>query len=252
MSIVGLSSGKIEVENIDIYYEKKGTGDHVIFFIPGALGTLQTDFVEQFNSFDSTKFTLICWNAPGYGKSRPPPRYYEDYYKKDADYAGKFMACLGINKYSVIGFSDGGRVALMLAARRPDQVKKVIAWGCNAFITQAEKEVIKRIRCIETWSHEVRKPLEAIYGDELQDMWDSLTDQWVSHENIFREDLPKIVCPVFLMHGEKDPMVARHHADYFKQNLKLCRVHRYPLAGHNLQQTNALEFNQLAQEFLLA
>lgn len=91
-----------------------------------------------------------------------------------------------------------------------------------------------------------------MYGDDLQMIWDKLTDVWLATENIFREDLPKIQCPVFILHGDKDPMVKSHHSDYFKQNLKLCRVHRFPMAGHNLQQTNHLDFNRMVQEFLLA
>ena len=63
-----------------------------------------------------------------------------------------------------------------MAARQPDRIRKVIAWGCNAYITMAEKEVIKRIRDVSTWSDEVRRPLENIYGDELQLIWDNLTD----------------------------------------------------------------------------
>ena len=102
------------------------------------------------------------------------------------------------------------------------------------------------------WADEVRKPLEAIYGPELQDLWTRLCEAWARMHNIFREDLPRIECPVFILHGDKDPMVARHHADYFKANIKRCRVHRFPFAGHNLQQTNPAEFNQLVQEFLLA
>lgn len=239
-------------------------------------GTCKIDFLEQFKGFDKSKFTLICWDAPGYGQSRPPPRYYQDYYKKDAQFASRLMEViycktfksapqflwiskvylylqvLNIEKYSMVGFSDGGRVAMMTAARFPSRVRKVVAWGCNAFITAQEKQVIKRIQDIDTWSSEVRRPLENIYGDELQDIWDSLTEVWVKSENIFREDLPKIECPVFILHGEKDPMVARHHADYFKQNILKCRVHRFPLAGHNLQQTSPVEFNQMVQEFLAA
>lgn len=31
-------SGKIGVNGIDIYYEIRGTGDHVVLLLPGALG----------------------------------------------------------------------------------------------------------------------------------------------------------------------------------------------------------------------
>jgi len=42
--------------------------------------------------FDRTIFTLIAWDPPGYGFSRPPARVYDkDVYKRDADLAAKLM-----------------------------------------------------------------------------------------------------------------------------------------------------------------
>lgn len=38
MSVPFATGQKVEVDGIDIYYEKAGTGDHVVFFLPGALG----------------------------------------------------------------------------------------------------------------------------------------------------------------------------------------------------------------------
>ena len=140
-----------------------------------------------------------------------------------------------------------------MSAKVPECVVKCVAWGCNAFITPWEKDVVSRITSVREWADEVRAPLEAIYGRQgLQSLWSSLCETWAGMDNILREDLPNIQCPVFILHGDKDPMVARHHADYFKANIKRCRVHRFPFAGHNLQQSNPSEFNQLVQEFLLA
>jgi pimeloyl-ACP methyl ester carboxylesterase len=32
------------------------------------------DFHKQMRGFDATKFTLVAWDPPGYGRSRPPDR----------------------------------------------------------------------------------------------------------------------------------------------------------------------------------
>jgi len=31
-------SGKLDIDGFNIYYEKAGTGDHVVLLLPGALG----------------------------------------------------------------------------------------------------------------------------------------------------------------------------------------------------------------------
>lgn len=60
--------------------------------LPGALGTIWTDFKLQIDGFNREKFTLIVWDPPGFGKSRPPEKDFNaDFYEKDAYYAFEFM-----------------------------------------------------------------------------------------------------------------------------------------------------------------
>ena len=74
-----------------IHYKRIGTGPHTILFTAGALGTVD-DFAEQMKAdgtgFDLTKFTLIAWDPPGYGQSRPPGRHeigpYDGLVRQDA------------------------------------------------------------------------------------------------------------------------------------------------------------------------
>lgn len=57
------TSDRIIVNDVPIYYEKRGTGDHVVLLLPGAMGTTTTDFLVQYKQMDLTKFTLICWDG---------------------------------------------------------------------------------------------------------------------------------------------------------------------------------------------
>ena len=57
------TSGRVTVDDASIYYEKRGTGDHVVLLLPGAMGTTTTDFLAQYKGMDLTKFTLICWDG---------------------------------------------------------------------------------------------------------------------------------------------------------------------------------------------
>jgi pimeloyl-ACP methyl ester carboxylesterase len=44
---------------------------------------------------DPYNFTLIAWDPPGYGNSRPPVRFYDkDVYLRDAQMAAKLMKVL--------------------------------------------------------------------------------------------------------------------------------------------------------------
>ena len=81
-----------------------------MLLLPGALGTGLSDFRPQLEGLNSTgNLSLVAWDPPGYGKSRPPERRWSDnFYESDARYAKEFMESLGHNQFSVVGWSDGG------------------------------------------------------------------------------------------------------------------------------------------------
>lgn len=89
---LNLQEEKIKVNNCDINYVKVGNGGHHALFLPGALGTIWTEGKPQVEGFNREKITLVAWDPPGYGKSRPPEKEFTtDFYEKDADMAYEFM-----------------------------------------------------------------------------------------------------------------------------------------------------------------
>lgn len=48
--------------------------------------------MPQINGLDKSKFTVVAWDPPGYGYSRPPNRNFcTGFYEEDATIAFKFM-----------------------------------------------------------------------------------------------------------------------------------------------------------------
>lgn len=83
---------KIDVNGQTINYIKVGDGEKKILCFPGALGTIWSDFKPQVESLDRNKLTVIAWDPPGYGQSRPPSRNFNlEFYKNDAEAAFAFM-----------------------------------------------------------------------------------------------------------------------------------------------------------------
>jgi len=73
---------------------------------------------------------------------------------------------LGFDKYSVLGWSDGGIVGLMLAARYRERIDNLVVWGANAYVTEGEIKEYEKLRNIENWSEAMRAPFLAMYGEE--------------------------------------------------------------------------------------
>jgi len=50
----------------------------------------------------------------------------------------KLLKHLNINKTSVIGWSDGGMTALIVASQNPDLVEKLVVFGAVSYFTQQD------------------------------------------------------------------------------------------------------------------
>lgn len=59
-----------------------------------------------------------------------------------------FIYLKGVNysEYSLMGWSDGGITALIMAAKHPDRVKKLVVWGANSYVTDEELHMYETIR----------------------------------------------------------------------------------------------------------
>ncbi|KAG5318036.1 BPHL hydrolase, partial [Pseudoatta argentina] len=249
---------KVKVNNMEINYARVGTGDHPVLLLPGALGSIWTDFKPQIENLNVDGLTIVAWDPPGYGKSRPPDRTFsDDFYQRDATWAYNLMKTLGYSKFSLIGWSDGGITSLLLASAYPDSVYRMVVFGANAYIHPDETKIYESIRDINKWSEKMRTPMIQIYGkDYFQKMWSDWIDAVLrlyekQNGDLCKQVLPKIKCPTLIIHGAKDAMVLPEHPTYLKQNIANSKLHIFEKGAHNLHLRYSEEFNNLVTNFLV-
>ena len=65
-----------DAREVHIEFGGNQEAEKTLVFLPGALGSLETDFKPQFapDSPLAEKYRLICFEPAGYGRSRPPLR----------------------------------------------------------------------------------------------------------------------------------------------------------------------------------
>ena len=109
---------------------------------------------------------LVAVDRPGYGASEPRPSAEWSTVAGAADDALEVLDALGVGRVSVAGWSAGGRVALAMAAARPDAVDRVAVCATPA----PDDEV--------PWlAPEVRAGIEALRGLEPGAARAALRDQ---------------------------------------------------------------------------
>ncbi|XP_050461955.1 valacyclovir hydrolase [Cataglyphis hispanica] len=249
---------KVKVNGTEINYARIGSGDHPVLLLPGALGTIWTDFKPQIENLNADKLTIVAWDPPGYGKSRPPDRTFpDDFFQRDARLANNLMKILGYSKFSLIGWSDGGITSLLLASTYPENIYKMVVFGANAYIHPDEIKIYENLRDINNWSERMRRSNIEIYGEDyFKKTWSGWVDAVQrlyekQNGNLCKQVLSKIKCPTLIIHGGKDPIVLPEHPEYLKQNIVNSNLHIFEKGGHNLHLKYFEEFNKLVTEFLL-
>mmetsp|Transcript_50925 Transcript_50925/g.94168 ORF Transcript_50925/g.94168 Transcript_50925/m.94168 type:complete len:289 (+) Transcript_50925:62-928(+) len=225
-----------------------------VLCMPGAMGTAETDFAYQLDGL-CHKHGVVSLDPRGLGKSRPPNRRYPaDFYHIDAADAAQVMQALNCPSFNVIGWSDGAIAATILAAKHPEQVKKLVVFGIQPSLTKEDVEIYEGMRDVEkAWSKRMLETHRGVYGDDVQDMWSSFCDamQMIYKQggDLCMKETKEIKCPTLVLHGEKDPVVPAHHADRYHKSIPGSQLYTFLGGKHNIHQKFAEEFNARVLKF---
>jgi len=244
---------KVALDDVDLHYESRGTGAPLLL-VPGALGSAETDFAYQLDWF-SQHYQVVAPDPRGYGRSRPPDRGFStDFYQRDCDDMLAVMAELGHQSYAILGWSDGANVAALMAIHEPSRVKGLVLWGGNSFLTGEEVEAFQAIRLVSAWSSRAVEPMRRVYGEELEDLWDSyvgaLEKIFCAGGELYRSRLHLIRCPTLILHGEHDPLVPSLHPVTLHEGIAGSELHIFPEGRHNIHIRYRDEFNSRVLPFL--
>jgi valacyclovir hydrolase len=244
---------KLQLPDLAVHFESAGEGDPLLF-LPGALGTGASDFLEQISWF-SQHYRVIAPDPRGYGRSRPPERDFpSDFYLRDAKDMANLMTALGYERFGVLGWSDGANSGTIMAIHYPERVEQLVVWGGNSFLSAEELHVFQSMRSLSTWSPRAIEPLRTIYGDELQPLWEKyvagLESLHTAGGDIYQSELHKVSCPTLVLHGDMDPMVPSLHPEIIQRGIPSSELYRFPEGKHNIHKKYAAEFNELVFSFL--
>jgi pimeloyl-ACP methyl ester carboxylesterase len=210
-------------EGCRVYYEDTGQGDPVLL-LPGWGGN-----IAEFGGLRrelACGFRVIAADLPGSGRSEPQPRRYEPgYYLRDAQTLLGLLDARGIAAAHLVGFSDGGEEALLMAAARPGCALSVVTWGAAGQVAATIDDLTAIGRAIDHPS-EALLPLAAYladaYGAETARI---MTGTWAAAMrgivaaggDISRSRAAAITCPALLITGTHDefcpPDMVREMAD---------------------------------------
>ncbi|MCR4694877.1 MAG: alpha/beta hydrolase [Pseudobutyrivibrio sp.] len=170
----------VQLNSQIICYEKTGEGSPVIL-LHGNKGDHHT--FDQLAETMSQDHTVYAMDSRGYGESATPKEYH---YRDMAEDVINLITGLSIEKPYILGFSDGGIIALLVAIKASNLLSGIICCGANL-----TPDGIK-------WSdmHDMKK--------EYKKTGDPKTLMMITEPDISVSDLGRISVPAMIIAGEKD------------------------------------------------
>ena len=120
---------RIEIDGLDTWIETRGSGDHAVVLLHGGLG-YSDQLLDSIGTDLEQDFRVIGFDRRGHGYTADTdePFHYDDM----ATHAIKVLEQLNASsKAHLVGWSDGGIVAMLVALRRPDLVDRLVLIGAN-------------------------------------------------------------------------------------------------------------------------
>ena len=209
----------ITIKNVKIYYEEYGQGIPLIL-LHGGFGSIShfKNVIEPL----SKKYRVIAMDSPGQGRSEQIDSMSYQIY---ANYYAEFIDNLKLDSVYVLGWSDGGNSAFILAYDRSDKVKKVIVSGANSDTDgyqDGDLEMMKSQSDPKNISDEVRTKWVPAFLSKTpnKDNWEKsykqLYKMWVTKEVISDAHLSNIKSKFLIVYGDKDIMKLEHGLHIYK------------------------------------
>ena len=235
----------IEVLGHQLYcYEWDNNGEAVVFFHGGLSQTSHWDaeilpaIEDEFHPFAYDR------TAHGFTGDRVGSLHF-DYQVKEAI---AYLETVVQEPAHLIGYSDGGIIALLVAIERPDLVRSVVTLGANFHHSGTLP--------LPDFAGTVSEEEQAEYNQTSPDAPETLVqkikkmiDIWHSEPTLEKADLLNIQCPVLVMAGDDDVIAHNHTIELF-ENIPLGQLAILPGTSHQFIKEKPALAQLLMREFL--
>ena len=196
-------------------------------------------FVHQIDHF-SNDFRVLAIDTRGHGKS---PRGEKPFtIVQFAEDLHDFMDEKGITKANLLGFSDGGNIALTFALKYPERVDKMIIDGANLFPSG--------VKPLYQWPIEVGYRIAKLFSKKSEQAKRNaeMLGLMVNEPHIDPTELARLSIPILVVAGTKD-MIKDAHTKLIYRSLPNAQLNIIE-GDHFVANKNANAFNKVVDVFL--
>jgi pimeloyl-ACP methyl ester carboxylesterase len=251
----------IEANGLWVYYETHGEGEPLLL-VHGGTATSRS-WSAHLPAF-TEHFRVFAPDSRGHGRTENPAGELD--YRVMADDLAAVITALGLQRPLVLGYSDGGQIALELGMRYPGLAGALVLGGTQYRFSESYLEDARALLEITVGEEVDPERLEReqpefvaylreahahVYGPEY---WRTYIKQiaalWLTPLRYTSEDLAAVTDPVLILAGDRDGACAEEAPELFRL-LPDAELAIAPGTDHGFIEAKAGLFDALALDFLL-
>ena len=252
----------VEVNGIKMHYFEKGEG-HPLILLHGGIGTAESNWKEHIEFF-SKDFRVLALDSRGHGKTDNPSGEFS--YRLMADDVAEMIHELSLDKPLIIGWSDGGQIALEIGIRHPGLAKAIIAGGVLSEITDYYANAMKgwgiegpgkvnietMMEVIPQFTQKLPELHSSVYGDEYwKKLVQDISKMWCDPDAFPGDEIEKIEDPTLIIAGDRDAASSIDECVKMYKKIQNAELALIPKADHDVYETKPDIFNVVVMEFLM-
>lgn len=233
-----------------LHYEERGQGEPLLL-IHGMLGTPQIHFARVMDWLEPD-YHLYGVTLRGYGESTPKPRDFPlRFYHRDAGDMLAFMDAVGIERTHVLGYSDGGETALVMAGQQPERFKSVATIGAVGWFDASIRPRVQSMYPGD-WITDEDKTLHGFSDANAFVLgWIRAFQHYIdTGGDVSLGNAHRITRPVLMMLGDKDTLNPAAFGRKFIERAPNGRLELFADCGHPVHDEKWDDFRRVYGAFL--
>lgn len=253
-SKAAIRTGYAPVNGLQMYYEIHGEatdGRPPLVLLHGGGDTIGTSFGKILPELARTR-QIIAFEQQGYGHTADiADRPFT--FEQSADDTAALLKHLKVEQADLFGFSNGGTIALQVAIRHPEVVRKLVV--ASAFYSREGGEPafweFMKTATLENMPQELQQEYLKVapHPENLRMFHDKAAQRMRDFKDIPDESMRGILAPTLVVAGDADVVRPEHAVATFRilPHSKLAIV---PNADHGLLDTHAELLIPMIESFL--
>ena len=241
--------GSIDYQGAHIHYVSYGHGSPLLLLHGGLSNKLSWFSQVPWLVESGRQVILIDTRGHGYSTHGDAKLTYEIF----AEDTLQVLNQLGIQRTDIIGWSDGGIIALLLGLHAPDRIGKIVAISANfhpsGVILEADSTQKYAYGSIFKTLKDKSRAWWSGAGDKHAELETEINELWHAAPQMTHTHLNSITAPTLVVVGEND-LIDLGHSRELAQKVAQGRLEIIPQAGHAAPITHADELNKLISVFL--